>query len=347
MTFPFPVDVKYVRAFVAFCAALGEPAGLILEKLDALFGADAQGKSFVYTWSKLCNDPNGGFEDAPRTGRPSIGPSLVDPILAILQDEPFASVRTLAYALEESRETVRRTLLDVMHFRKFKCRWIPHKLTDALREKRVAVAGELLEFLEDGEILKNVITGDQSWFYFYNPADGQWAESLDDVSINIKESIGSRKVMVTFLWSKHGVHLIDFLPQSETFTSAYFVTVLDQLQDKIAQRRPVNKLNGMYLHLDNASPHRAGNTKTHVRNLGLTMLPHPPYSPDIAPTDFFLLGHIKQQLEGKHFTNEEELMKAIVEVVRQIPKETFENVMEKWIDRLHYVIDNDGDYCDQ
>ena len=44
---------------------------------------------------------------------------------------------------------------------------------------------------------------------------------------------------------------------------------------------------GIFLHFDNARPHAA---EHEVDEMGFKKLPHPPYSPDLAPSDFFLFG---------------------------------------------------------
>jgi hypothetical protein len=41
-----------------------------------------------------------------------------------------------------------------------------------------------------------------------------------------------------------------------------------------------------------------------IEELGFTLMPQPPYSPDLAPCDFFLFSYLKQHLEGKHFARE-------------------------------------------
>jgi transposase len=60
-----------------------------------------------------------------------------------------------------------------------------------------------------------------------------------------------------------------------------------------------------------------------IEELGFIMLPQPPYSPDLAPCDFFVFGYLKQHLEGKHFTREDQVIAAVREAFDKIPLQTF------------------------
>jgi transposase len=51
---------------------------------------------------------------------------------------------------------------------------------------------------------------------------------------------------------------------------------------------------------------------------GLRLAPHSPYSPDLAPSHFFLFGYVKKRLKRMVFPSYEELLDAIGEVVTGI-----------------------------
>jgi histone-lysine N-methyltransferase SETMAR len=55
------------------------------------------------------------------------------------------------------------------------------------------------------------------------------------------------------------------------------------------------------LHHDNAPAHTALPVRKFLASKQITVLEHPPYSPDLAPNDFFLLPKIKEILKGRHF----------------------------------------------
>jgi transposase len=53
------------------------------------------------------------------------------------------------------------------------------------------------------------------------------------------------------------------------------------------------------------------------------MLPHPPYSPDLAPSDFHLFWPLKDALRGRHFRSDEEVKEAVHDWLEQQPKDFF------------------------
>jgi histone-lysine N-methyltransferase SETMAR len=56
-----------------------------------------------------------------------------------------------------------------------------------------------------------------------------------------------------------------------------------------------------FLLLDNAPAHTAGVVARFLARRQVTVLHHPPYSPDLTPADFFLFPKLKSQLKGKCF----------------------------------------------
>ena len=64
---------------------------------------------------------------------------------------------------------------------------------------------------------------------------------------------------------------------------------------------------GLFLH-DNAAAHWALATHYKLAYLGFQCLDHPPYSPDLAPTDYHLFLGLKKQLKGRHFSSDAEVI---------------------------------------
>ena len=71
--------------------------------------------------------------------------------------------------------------------------------------------------------------------------------------------------------------------------------------------------------IDNARPHTGRLTQETVEHLGLEVLPHPPYSPDLAPSDYHLFGPMKKMLTGQKFTSDTEVQSVVWQWLEQQP----------------------------
>ena len=106
-------------------------------------------------------------------------------------------------------------------------------------------------------------------------------------------------VLLTIFWDSEGVVHTEFLEQGNTVNSTKYVNTLEKLK---ARLRRVRSEKVSIIHHDNARPHTSLETRTALDRLGLRTLPHPPYSPDLAPSDFFLFPKLKDYL--KAYTNQ-------------------------------------------
>ena len=78
----------------------------------------------------------------------------------------------------------------------------------------------------------------------------------------------------------------------------------------------------------------------------LNFCSHPAFSPDLAPSDFYLFGKVKHLLQGKEFESEEELFEAIIEILNGISKEELLSVIDEWERQIRACISNGGNYVD-
>ena len=85
---------------------------------------------------------------------------------------------------------------------------------------------------------------------------------------------------------------------------------------------------------DNARPHIAKLVKKELETFGWNIIPHPPYSPDIAPTDFHLFRSMQNVLDGKEFENDEEVKSAIFTFSASKPQSFFQNAISALVKRL-------------
>ena len=154
----------------------------------------------------------------------------------------------------------------------------------------------------------------------------------------VHPSIGSAKSMAAVFWGLKGLIHVAILGHGQSFDSEFVCeTVLPGLELAVKTTRPVLGLSGVSLHWDNARPHKSA-------ALRIKELQHPPYSPDLAPCDFFLFGYLKNKIQGRHFRDENEIRSAITELFDEIQQTTLEDVFVRWKERLESVIENGGEY---
>jgi histone-lysine N-methyltransferase SETMAR len=112
------------------------------------------------------------------------------------------------------------------------------------------------------------------------------------------------------------------------------------------KKRP-NNLENTILHQDNAPSHTASGALETVKNLGFELLEHAPYSPDLAPCDFYLFPKLKEALRGVHYSTDSELMQATMKEIRKLSQDGFESVFLKWVKRHEKCVSCDGRYFEK
>ena len=98
-----------------------------------------------------------------------------------------------------------------------------------------------------------------------------------------------------------------WVPSGQTVNQQYYTEVLTKLHECVRRKRLELWRNGWILHQDNAPAHNALSGKQFLANKNITVLEHPPYSPDLTPCDFYLFPKIKSVLKGTHFVSVEDV----------------------------------------
>jgi len=94
---------------------------------------------------------------------------------------------------------------------------------------------------------------------------------------------------------------IDYLEKGKTITVEYYSNLLTRLDAKIRENRLGLQKKEIVFHQDNAPAHKSVLAIGKLRDLHYELLEHPPYSPDLAPSDFFLFPKLKLFLAGQRF----------------------------------------------
>jgi len=92
----------------------------------------------------------------------------------------------------------------------------------------------------------------------------------------------------------------EFVPPGLTVNHASYKDVLEQLRKRVQQVR-TDIADNWVLHHDNAPAHTALSIREFLAKKNVPVLPQPPYSPDLAPCDFYFFPKLKLKLKGHHF----------------------------------------------
>ena len=167
--------------------------------------------------------------------------------------------------------------------RKISARWVPHLLTDEQKRQRVKVAKKLLQM-----------------FPKYDVSNKIWANKHSKRLIIAKRSLSTKKVLYAIFFSGEGVAIKVPVKKGKSITGKYYKdVVLKKLKKDYQKRRPATGFKHVSLLHDNAPAHTSAIVTAFLKKEKVTVLPHSPYSPDLAPCDFFLFPKLKAFLAGR------------------------------------------------
>jgi len=168
-------------------------------------------------------------------------------------------------------------------------------LTQEHKEHRMKVCRDLLNQYEaEGDsFLDHIITVDETWCHHCEPESKpqsvEWRHVNSPSKKKFKMLPAAGKVMCTIFWDRKGVILLDYLEPGQTINCDCYIAMLTKLKAQISRVRPEKKTVFLLQHVT-ARPHTSLKTTEHIVNLGWTVIPHPPYSLDLTPSDFHLSG---------------------------------------------------------
>ena len=129
-------------------------------------------------------------------------------------------------------------------------------------------------------------------------------------------------------------------------TADYIIEALTTFLKVFKKKRPEMSRGEWFFHWDNAPVHKALKVRDFLVTKDIKMIEHPPYSPDLAPADYFLFPKVKSALAGMYLT-QETFKKEWEWAVRTIKKEEFTTAFQRWLERCSKCIDVEGHYVEK
>lgn len=327
------------------------PAADIHKEINKTLGESTVSLNTVKKWMLIFSEGDFDLCDKKRSGRPSM--DVEDRIQELIEGDKHVTTRDIGQQLEISNSTAWHHLKN-MGKQYLATVWVPHHLSPANKERRVSVCQELMNMHRQNNFINQMVTGDEVWIYWENVGHGglnkSWRGDGDTpATVPIRNNMTVKKHLATVFWDTKGLLLIDVLPRNQTIDAEKYCLQLDKLKMAIIEKRrrligPENSMNNIFFLHDNARPHSAVLTQDKLRNIGFTVLPHPPYSPDLAPSDFYLFSPMKSSLKGQNFSSVEETMQIINEWFDAKPRDFFHEAFAKLPGRWNKCINHGGEY---
>ncbi len=195
--------------------------------------------------------------------------------------------------------------------------------------------------------MSDVITGDESWFFHQQTgrkvSNAAWVAKDDPPPTIIRRNKFAPKTLFCIFFKSTGPLLIHRVERGQTIDRHYYIeNCLQPVIEEIQKQRPSSGTHAIKLHHDNGRPHVHQDVLDYLHSEGITIVQHPPNSPDLSPCDFWLFDLIKRNLTDQ--PNSETLHHAITEFMYSLDKDEYRKTFEKWIQRMQLCVDTQGDY---
>ena len=151
-------------------------------------------------------------------------------------------------------------------------------------------------------------------------------------------------MLITFFYSNGLIHR-KFIPTGQTVHGDFYFAVMKRLVARIARIRPQYREQGSWwlLH-DNAPAHNCIKVRNFLASKSVQVIDHPPYSPYLAPCDYFLFPKLELQLKGKFLNDVPSIQKDVTSILNKISSHEYKKCFEKFVDRLNACIASEGMY---
>jgi histone-lysine N-methyltransferase SETMAR len=291
------------------------------------YGGKAINSSTCRRWFAKFRSEDTTLTDNPRSGRPV---NFDDRALqALLDADPRQTTRE-AEQLNCSHTIAERHLHALGKVHKYGSS-VPHQLSIDNLAQRASIFASLRFRQKHAPFLERIVTGDEKWVCYPKP--------------DVKPDLHPKKIMLCIWWDMSGVIYFELLDINQTVTADVYSQQLQRLNEVLLLKRPAlaNQKGVILLH-DNSRSHVAKLTQQKIEQLGWEVLPHPPWSPDLSPSDYHLFLSLRNYLCNKHYEDFDELKSDLTAFFESKTVSFYRHGIELLPERWAKVVENNGDY---
>lgn len=344
------------RFYVFARHKLGDSAAKITQDLVVVLGDTAPSYRTVARWVEAFRAGREHLEDDPRSGRPVevMTKEKIAQVKALVDDDRNITVALLSEECGISVGSVSTILHEHLQLRKICARWVPHMLSQEQKQERVRCSREFLEQFagQSNRRLSDIVTGDEKWFYYFQVPhkhqNKEWLSPEDPRPTVLRSGFRSRKQMFVVFLSINGPVEVVMVPNGQNVNAGFYTEqVLPRVLQSVAATRPQRLRDGrIHIHHDNASSHTAAKTRDFITENCLKPVAHPPYSPDLAPCDFWAFPKLTERMAGCNFSREQDLARRINQELKSIPLPEYAEMFQAWIRRHRRCVEVRGEYIE-
>ncbi|GFX69366.1 mariner Mos1 transposase [Trichonephila clavipes] len=342
------------RIVIKFLFKLRKTATQTYNLLKEVYGSECLSRARVFEWFKRFKDGRQDVEDDSRPGRLSTSKTdeNVEKVASLIRFDRRLSIRAIAETVNIDKECVRQILHDNLNMQKVCAKMVPKILTFEQQANRKNVCTDILDVIKnDPNLLEKVITCDESWFFTYDPETKRqsmhWKTPTSPRAKKARMSKSKFKAVMIVFYDIYGIVYLHWVPEGQSINQHYYLEVLGNLRERIRRKRPeMLKEKSWIFHQDNAPAHSALSVKRFLAKHSIPVLEHPPYSPDLAPCDFYLFPKVKSALKGTRFESVEAVKEKAAGVLKELTKDDFQHCFQQWKIRMERCRDREVVYIE-
>ena len=157
-----------------------------------------------------------------------------------------------------------------------------------------------------------------------------WSASGESADSVAKRMLTNKKVLLRTWWDCRGIIYKECLKSGQAINSIIYSNMLIKVRDAIRGKlKNEFRRKVVLFHQDNARPHVSTVTGWTLYTLKWDLMQHPPYSLDMAPSDYYLFSHLELHLHGTIFHSNDEVIKEVDSFLHSRTSQFFSEVIEK------------------
>lgn len=332
------MDTIEYRAVIKFLTKEGQKTTDIHARLMNVYGEEAPSISTVSLWVGLFRRGRESLQDDHGDKRPAdLRPeNMIKNIEQLVAENSRLTKRDLAELLGISDTLVVEILRKDLLMKKVSGRWVPKSMMPTFKHARLEASKAFLEMTQTdlNSVVHRIVVSDEQSIKWH---------AKDDLAPTVSKRCRKAGIFkVIYFWDSKGILLIDYPQSNIAIAGAYYAELIKKLCFTIKQKRPDLLGRGVLLKLhDNAKVNIVSKA---VRICGFKELYYPTHSPDLNPSDYFLLPQLKKTFKGKQFECAAETKVAFENFLKCKEQDWYFNGLAELKDRSEKCVCAKGEY---